>query len=154
LQIIIFLFIDKFLVIGKVYSLLQGQTGEETELLRFYSSPSLSLILCEFPIVHPSLTQLPIPHICPLPLQLPPPQKKTKKQTKKTKHRKHLVMEAAVWHSVPHSISFCPHCCVAWQQEGRCLKDYLQASPLQADFSLINEIFGFNISLLVEYISY
>lgn len=83
LQIIIFLFIDKFLVIGKVYSLLQGQTGEETELLRFYSSPSLSLILCEFPIVHPSLTQLPIPHICPLPLQLPPPKKKLKNKPRK-----------------------------------------------------------------------
>lgn len=67
-------------------------------LSHFYLN--FSLILCEFPIMHPSLLLFPSPHTHPLPLQPPP---KIKSTQTKVKHSNPLAMEAAVCPTVSHS---------------------------------------------------
>jgi len=66
-------------------------------------------IFCEFHIMHPSPTYLPVSLYLPstLTTSLPPKNKNT--QTNKTKYRKCLVMEASLCHSVSHSIPLCPN---------------------------------------------
>jgi hypothetical protein len=67
--------------------------------IRFIFPLHIYLILCEFPIMHPSPTHLPV-------LPDPPSARVTSLQKKTSKH---LTVEFAACHGVSHSIPFCPN---------------------------------------------
>jgi hypothetical protein len=75
------------------------------------------MIHCEYYIMHPSPTHLPVPSYLPSTFatthktkQNKTKQNKTKQnKTKQNKTTKNLAMEIAVYQSMSHSIGFCPN---------------------------------------------